>query len=308
MKKLFILSIIFCIVISCKEKDKTISVVDIVLNSSADTLAIGETLTLIATIYPNDATDQTIVWKSSDTNKAIVNNGVVIALNLGSTIITAITQSNDKKATNDLLVSNTKYYGCNKLTPGFGENLGTIAFATDSTWSIIGNGHVQIWSDAITATNCQKTTFDGGMKNNLNADCRSNSGFRGDLFSWCVVYRFADQLCPSPWRVPTVQDFINLDIAMGGNGLHRQWLEFVDNCIVNCIDKEAEITFLNNTYFSLNVWGGELNQNTETAFPHVNYWALDGRLIIWPTSGINTLGANDDSFYGFSNYAIRCVK
>ena len=30
--------------------------------------------------------------------------------------------------------------------------------------------------------------------------------------------RFANQLCPYPFRVPTRQDFIDLDINMGGNG------------------------------------------------------------------------------------------
>jgi len=72
------------------------------------------------------------------------------------------------------------------------------------------------------ATACQKETFSGrSTANNYNADCRSNPYFSGDLFSWCAVARFADQLCPYPWRVPTRQDFIDLDIAMGGTGSYR---------------------------------------------------------------------------------------
>ena len=102
--------------------------------------------------------------------------------------------------------------GCNYNTPGWGASLGTISFATNQTWTI-GN---QTWSDAVTATACQKNTFNG--EGIFSADCRSNSGFPGDLFSWCAVVRFANQLCPAPWRVPTRQDFINLDIALGGNG------------------------------------------------------------------------------------------
>ena len=108
--------------------------------------------------------------------------------------------------------------GCNLNTPGWGSCLCAVTRGTQE-WPISGNGITQIWSDAVTATNCQKTTFAGEVgTNNFNADCRSNPGYSGDLFSWCAVVRFQDQLCPHPWRVPTIQDFIDLDIALGGNG------------------------------------------------------------------------------------------
>ena len=124
--------------------------------------------------------------------------------------------------------------GCNNEIPRWGENLGKVTFATDSVWTISGNGITQVWSDAVTATACQKPTFNVGSAGNLNADCRSHSGFSGDLFSWCAVVRFADQLCPYPWRIPMMQDFIDLDIAMGGNGNNRDDTpEFVTENYVN---------------------------------------------------------------------------
>jgi len=118
---------------------------------------------------------------------------------------------------------------CNPNTPGWGNNLGRVSFATNQTWAISGNGITQVWSDAVTATACQKTTFNGGCweTRSFNADCRSNPGRRGDLFSGCAVVRFARQLCPPPWRVPTVRDFLNLDIAMGGTGDSRTDIDFV---------------------------------------------------------------------------------
>jgi len=132
-------------------------------------------------------------------------------------------------------------YLCNTCTPGWGEDLGDVSFYTNDTWTIEGNGVFQIWSDAVTATACQKTTFDGGfidwqiMENSvLNADCRSNPGFSGDLFTWCAVMRFADQLCPYPWRIPTLQDIRNLDIAMGGTGYFRENIpQFVTDNFIN---------------------------------------------------------------------------
>ena len=73
-----------------------------------------------------------------------------------------------------------------------------------------------------------KTSFnsgDGGAsecgnweKEVFHIDCRSNPDFFGDLFSWQAVYELKYELCPYPWRVPSVQDFRDLDIAMGGNG------------------------------------------------------------------------------------------
>jgi hypothetical protein len=97
-------------------------------------------------------------------------------------------------------------------------NLGTVSFAPGAEVQIIGNGISQIWSRPVTATNCQKTTFDGGSyTSSYNADCRSNPGYAGDLLSGCAIIRYAATLCPPPWRVPVQADMLNLVVAMGGN-------------------------------------------------------------------------------------------
>jgi len=108
---------------------------------------------------------------------------------------------------------------CNDtLLPGWGSSFDSVSFASTQTWQV-GS---QIWSDAVQATNCDKTTFNGGSSGNFRSDCRSNPDYPGDLFSWCAVVRFGDVLCPAPWRVPTRQDFMNLDRALGGTGLNNQ--------------------------------------------------------------------------------------
>jgi len=114
---------------------------------------------------------------------------------------------------------------CNIQLPGWGNSLGAVSFATSQTWKV-GS---QTWSDVVQATNCgNKSTFnsgeglkwgvDGKLVGSFNADCRSNPDHKGDLFSWCAVTRFQNELCPYPWRVPTMQDFIDLDIALGFDG------------------------------------------------------------------------------------------
>jgi hypothetical protein len=80
--------------------------------------------------------------------------------------------------------------------------LGTVGFANSATYSRNG---ITI-SAPVTATYCQKATYAGGSSP-YNADCRTNPNYDGDLFSWCMVAMYAQQLCPSPWRVPLAKDF-----------------------------------------------------------------------------------------------------
>ncbi|MCL2417096.1 MAG: fibrobacter succinogenes major paralogous domain-containing protein [Bacteroidales bacterium] len=108
--------------------------------------------------------------------------------------------------------------------------LGNASFATDSTWTISDGRITQIWSDVVQTDMCSnKATFNGNdlRTSTFRVDCRSNPTRKGDLFSWQAVYELGRELCPHPWRVPTKQDFLNLDIALGGNGRER-WQETVN--------------------------------------------------------------------------------
>jgi len=217
MKKTLTLltSAMFIIVtlVSCNNDNYPNGVADIQLNQARSILLTGDTLRLI----PN-VPGEIITWQSSDPSVATVENGLVTAVSIGVVNITA-TVDGQSTATSRVTVPAATY--CNVATPGWGQSLGTVRFATDNTWAISGNNISQIWSDVVTATACQKTTFDGGPADppfNFNADCRSNPDFPGDWFSWCAVVRFQYDLCPYPWRVPTGQDFRNLNIALGGTG------------------------------------------------------------------------------------------
>ncbi|MDR0206091.1 MAG: Ig-like domain-containing protein [Bacteroidales bacterium] len=92
---LYCLLIIFFLLSACKEK-----VTDIFLNKNILELVSGETETLIATVYPKDAAYKKIIWESSNPAVAIVTeNGLVIAINDGSAIITVTTDGGGKTAT-----------------------------------------------------------------------------------------------------------------------------------------------------------------------------------------------------------------
>jgi len=207
---------------------------------------------------------------------------------------------------------------CNSKIPGWGQaGLGTVAFYTNQIWTIIGHGFKQIWSDAVTAKACQKPVFDGGYwdsrefnaalsTSNFNADCRSNPNFPGDLFSWCAVIRFADQLCPYPWRVPTQQDFIRLDMAMGGTGLNRHLKT----------SPVATPEFVAKTYVKL--WGGRFGGRSTYYGTLYNYDSWGGswsQTILLEGSKAFSLGFNVNGHIGPRGFGtknngrpLRCVK
>ena len=64
-------------------------VTSVTLNQPSASLKVGETVTLTATVKPDDATDKTVTWTTSDASVATVDNGMVIAKKVGSATITA---------------------------------------------------------------------------------------------------------------------------------------------------------------------------------------------------------------------------
>lgn len=74
---------------SCIITVKPITSDQLVMNYSTITLKIGGTQQLTADIYPDNTTDQTIKWLSSDDKIATVSNGLVTAISAGSATISA---------------------------------------------------------------------------------------------------------------------------------------------------------------------------------------------------------------------------
>ena len=68
--------------------DETVAVTGITLDQTTLSLKEGDQATLTATVVPENATDKTISWKSSDENVATVTDGVVKALSGGTATIT----------------------------------------------------------------------------------------------------------------------------------------------------------------------------------------------------------------------------
>jgi hypothetical protein len=129
-------------------------------------------------------------------------------------------------------------------------NLGTVSFTAGTAITIVGNGVSQIWSRPVTATGCQKETFNSGSIGSANADCRKNEGYAGDFYSGCAAFRYHAQLCPPPWRVPSVFDAANVAIFLG--------------CPVSGNDEVCVKKFVS-------IWGGEFTGELE--YPNEHVWA-----------------------------------
>ena len=78
-------------------KAKVIAVTGITLDKTTAELTEGETITLVATVAPDNATDKTVIWTTSDETIATVANGVVTSVKAGTATITA--KVGDKTAT-----------------------------------------------------------------------------------------------------------------------------------------------------------------------------------------------------------------
>jgi hypothetical protein len=88
--------------------------------------------------------------------------------------------------------------------------------ASAKTWKV-GN---QIWSDVINIPTCDKEPF---TNSNTDPQCRSYTVDRVKYYyyNWPYVNANASTLCPSPWRVPSGNDYIALDKAFNGSGATR---------------------------------------------------------------------------------------
>ena len=81
-----------CKVTVSPEEEVEIEAESITLSTASADMLIGESLTLTATVLPENTTDKTVTWSSSESSIAGVDdNGTVTAVSAGTAVITATT-------------------------------------------------------------------------------------------------------------------------------------------------------------------------------------------------------------------------
>ncbi len=111
-----------------------IPVQSISLNKNTLSLKPNESEKLIATIYPSDATNQNMTWKSSNVSVAGVSyDGMISAYNKGNAIITVTAEDGNKTATCDVTVSNSNSEENIPPSSGNGIILNNTSFTINET-------------------------------------------------------------------------------------------------------------------------------------------------------------------------------
>ncbi len=75
------------------------AVTGVTLSPTEASLIVGETTTLTPTVAPDNATDKSVTWTTSDASVATVTDGVVTAVGAGTATITVTTTDGSKTAT-----------------------------------------------------------------------------------------------------------------------------------------------------------------------------------------------------------------
>ncbi len=91
-------------------ENKTINVEKITLNKSKTSIVIGNTETLNATISPDNASNKSITWSSSNEKIASVSNGIITPKRTGKVTITALNSDGSIKASCEVTITGTRIH------------------------------------------------------------------------------------------------------------------------------------------------------------------------------------------------------
>ena len=114
--------------------DPTIPVTGVTLNKTSLGLTVGGSERLTATVTPNDATDKSVTWASSNTAVATVDaNGTVTAVSAGTATITVTTADGAKTAACTVTVRTNSSGGGSYVPSGPGSSTITVPVSGDKS-------------------------------------------------------------------------------------------------------------------------------------------------------------------------------
>ena len=109
MDRFRILLLAFVLLLACDKQPATIAVTGVTLDKSFLELVEGDKATLVASVKPANASDQSVTWSCSDNSVAMVSSGQVTALKAGTATVTVTTVDGGKSATCKVTVKEKTY-------------------------------------------------------------------------------------------------------------------------------------------------------------------------------------------------------
>jgi uncharacterized protein (TIGR02145 family) len=176
------------------------------LSASSTTVCSGTSVTLTATTGADSYLFNSGAWQASNTTTVIVNANATYTVKARSALGCESAEAKRTVSLTDPAICALSAMQCAPAS----LNLGTVGFTNSgATYNING----LIVSSPVTVTYCNnRTSYAANSTAPYRVDCAANytDPEYGSLISWCMVMQYADRLCPSPWRVPTRNDFCQI--------------------------------------------------------------------------------------------------
>ena len=141
---------------------ETVAVEGVELDQPDAALTVGDSILLIATVLPENATNKNVTWSTSNDKVAIVEYGLVIAVGVGDAEITVTTEDGQFSATCSVIVEepeNPTYYTIRFFNNG--EQIG-------AEQVILENSFPEVPADP--TPTCENHTFVGWWTDSLGKD------------------------------------------------------------------------------------------------------------------------------------------
>lgn len=226
---------------SCSDNDdEVVAVTSVSLNKTALILPVGEKEKLVATIFPENATDRVVSWISSDNTVANIDDeGRVTAITLGTAVITATVSGKSAQCT---VTVSTNFVAITSIS----LNKNTLTLAVDGEEALIAtisptdaSDKTITWSSSdtkvATVDNVGKvkaiaegTTEITAMAGNQTANCIVTITKEGGKDEQAEV-RFKSALYGMKYAISLSTDYNDLGMKPKNVGGNRGWVFYAAN-------------------------------------------------------------------------------
>ena len=257
----------------CKWKPKAVHVSGISLNKSEVSLHVNETEILTATITPENATDTSVLWESSNATIATVTGGKITALRVGSATITATANDGGQIATCEVYVTPISVESVSlnytQLSMLYGESKTLTASVTPQNatetgviWKSSNASVVAVENGKLTATGygsavITATTADGGK----TATCAVKVIDDTITFKTLQVAADGETVYGKVSNATTTFSFLK-EIEEQGNATYQVYKEIT--CETLLASKSISLNVGDNTVYILQTVGKDLKLYTVT--------------------------------------------